>query len=318
MEVGLASGAARDELFSGTVPTFGVVRYVDATNGDDTVHDGLSMDRAFKTILVGYNAMAANQHDVLVLSAAGGHTLTDELAMSKSRTHIIGLDPAGSRVTGQRTRITMGVTTGSAISAILITATGCSLQNLKITSADTLSTSLYTVADGGEFTVIRNCWLEKNTDLDQTTAAEMLANGDTSYYHGVTFGNGIYTVAAARQSVLATRETITGKVARSCVWDECTFLSRCNSTTFVNVRATTNDFERETIFHDCHFEAVKTSPVTQNEGFGIASALTDARVTISGARTAFVGITHMTTASSGVFSSLPVANELGGKVTEAT
>jgi len=303
----------------GIPATFGKVYFVDVANGSDG-YDGLSMKVGGghgpkATVLAAYNATTTNNHDVIVMTGAGGHTFSDELVVSKNRVHFVGLG-GGTRYLGQRTRWTMGVTTGSAIALLKVTGVGCTFTNIKMTSSDTLSTSLYCVADGGEFTQFTNCWMEKSTDLDQTGAAELLANGDTCYYYRCTIGNGIYTPSVARQNVLATRETISGKAARSCIWEDCLFLSRCGSTTFVNVRATTNDFERTTLFKNCHFEAVKTSTATQDEAFGIASALTDAQITLT--NPTVVNITNIATASSGVFSNIANSASLGGKVTEVT
>jgi len=316
VDVALASTAAGAELLSNLgLLTFGTVFYVDSDNGNDTVHDGLSMDKAFKTIAQAYSKTTTNKHDVIVLSAASGHTLADELVIAKNRVHIVGTGFRDGAPMGQRSRITMGVTTDDAISAIKITGVGVTLNNLKITSADTLSTSVYGVADGGEFTILRNCWIEKNTDLDQTGAAELLCNGDTSAYLGCTFGNMIYQPSVARQNVLFTRETITGKVARDVTFKDCTFQSFATSTTFVNCRATTNDIERLCWFKDCLFMSKKGSSL-QDEAFGIASALTDAQIALHNCMT--MNITNIATASSGVFSNQPNSASLGGKGTEVT
>lgn len=318
MEVALASSGARDELESMLgFSTFGTVFYVDSDNGNDTTNDGLSMDSAFATIAQAYSKTTTNKHDVIVLSAASAHTLTDELTIAKNRVHIVGTGFREGASLGQRSRITMGVTTGSAIAAIQITGVGVTLNNLKITSADTLSTSLYCVADGGEFTILRNCWLEKNTDLDQTGAAELLCNGDTSTYIGCTIGNMIYQPSVARQNVLFTRETITGKVARSVTFDDCNFISFPAATTVSLMRtANANDIERFCIVKNSRFLA-KASGSTMAEAIAIASALTDGYIYL---HDCFVdgGITNIATASSGVYSNQPNSASLGGKATEVT
>ncbi len=316
-----------DQVFSaaglltpyGIPATFGTTFFVDVANGSDGF-DGLSMTATGgsgpkATVLAAYNATTSNNHDVIVMTGAGAHVFTDELLVSKNRVHFVGLG-GGSRYLGQRTRWTMGVTTGSAIALLQVTGVGCTFSNIKMTSSDTLSTSLYCVADGGEFTQFSNIWMEKDTDLNQTTAAELLGNGDTSYYKNCTFGNGIYTVTVARQNVLFTRETISGKVARDTIFEDCIFLSRCNSTTFVNVRATTNDLERLTLFKNCTFQAVKTSPSTQAEAFGIASALTDSEIILQNSVTQ--NITNIATATSGVYTNQPAGADLGGLTIQAT
>ena len=270
----------------GIPATFGKTLFVDVARGSDS-YDGLSMkvnggSGPKATILAAYNLTTSNDHDVIVMTGASAHVLADELIVSKNRVHFVGLG-GGSRYMGQRTRITLGVTTGSAISAINNKGVGNTFTNLKITSADTLSTSLFCVAEQGEFAQWTNCWFEKNTDLDQAGAAEMLMVGDTPYFKNCTFGNGIYTVAAARQNWLMTRgSSQTGNVARDVIAEDCIFMSRCNDTAFVNVRCTTNDVERLFLMKNCSFVAVKTSPAAQADVFGIGSALTDARCILQG------------------------------------
>ena len=291
------------------------VFYADADNGADG-RTGLSPEKAFKTIEAGYAALRTNKHDVLVLSANTSFTLEDELVVSKNRVHIISADFAG-RHTGQSTKINALVpSTGSAISAIKNTGIRNHFRGLKVTSGDTLSTSLYGIAEVGEFAVWEDCEILKTSDLNQTTAAEVLHNGDSAVFRRCTFGNGIYTVTVARQNILFTRETVTGKVARDVLFEDCIFLSRCNSATFVNLRATVNDIERLALFRRCFFHAVKTSPTTQDEAIGIASALTDAQIGLHDCAT--LGITNIATSSRGVFTNQPAGADLGGLMIQAT
>jgi len=318
LAIALSSNDARDEIASILgFHTFGTVYYVDPTNGNNNF-DGKSMEAAFETLEHAYSKVTTNKHDVIVLDANSGHALADELAITKNRLHIVGLGFRGGAPIGQRSRITTAApSTGSAISAIKITGTGVTLNNLKITSSDTLSTSLYCVADGGEFTILRNCWLEKNTDLDQTGAAELLCNGDSSAYIGCTIGNMIYEPSVARQNVLFTRETISGKVARSVTFKDCLFLTFAAATTVALMRtANATDIERFCLVETCKFLS-KPSGSTVADAIVIAAALTDGSIHLD--RCYIDGnITNIATASSGVFSNLPNSASLGGKATEVT
>lgn len=297
----------------GIPATFGTYYFVDSNNGNDN-NSGKAMDEAFATLENAYDNVTSNAHDVIVLSGNSAHSLSDEITWAKSRVHLVGLG-GGHRYMGQRSRITLGVTTGSAIAALQVTGVGNTFTNLKITSSDTLSTSVYCVADGGEFSQWNYCWFEKNTDLDQTGAAELLCNADTGYYNHCTIGNMIYQPSVARQNVLFTRETISGKVARDVIFEDCLFLSFATATTFVNCRATANDIERVALFKNCHFES-KNGSSLQDEAFGIASALTDANVSLQDC--SFVNITNIATASSNVYSNKANSASLGGKGTEVT
>lgn len=315
LKFAMKSAALGDELSSALGPlTFGTVFYVDPTNGSDN-YSGTSMDKAFASIEAAYAAVTTNKHDVIVLDANSAHAITTPATWSKNRFHIVGTGFREGAPMGQRSRITSAQTTGSHVAPIVITGVGVTLNNLKITSTDSNAASVYGLADGGEFTILRNCWIEKNEDLDQTGAAELLCNGDTSAYIGCTFGNMIYQPSVARQNVLFTRETITGKVARDVTFKDCTFQSFATSATFVNCRLTGNDVERLCWFKDCLFMSKKGS-TTQDEAFGIASALTDAYVALQDCMT--VAITNISTASSGVYSNQPNSASLGGKGTEVT
>ena len=213
---------------------------------------------------------------------------------------------------GQRTKIVLpnSVSSAGALAAINNQGIGNTFTNLKITSADTLSTSLYGVVEAGEFSQWTNCWIEKNTDLDQAGAAEVLMVGDTPYWKNCTFGNGIYTVAAARQNWLMTRASSpTSNVARDVVAEDCIFMSRCNDAAFVNVRVTNNDVERLFLMKNCSFIAVKTSPAAQLDAFGIAVALSDARCVLQGST--LIDNIAETASTAGVFSNSAVAHAQG-------
>ena len=299
--------------------TFGTKYYVATTSevsnaSDDNV--GTSPREALATISEANDRMVTNKHDVTYISAGSGHTLSDELVISKNRVHFVGTGFREGAHQGQRTRLSLGVTTGSAIAAIKITGTGVTLNNLKISSADTLSTSLYSVADGGEFTILRNCWLEKSTDLNQTAAAELLANGDTASYLGCTFGNMIYRPSVARQNVLFTRETITGKVCRATEFVDCNLLGYPSVTTFSHMRtgANANDIERfvnvitgrflSKVGGSIALEAITIATTLTEGGFFLDRILTNA--------------TNIATNLRGVFSNMPNSASLGGRVTEVS
>ena len=264
---------------SGFPLTFGNVFWVDANAGSDgNLGDGPASDHALKTVLAAYNKTVSNNHDVILLSAASAHVIAAEIAVTKNRIHFVGLG-GGSRYIGQRTRFEMGVTTGTGIAIIKNTGVGNTFTNIKFRSVDTLSTSLYAFADGGEFTQITNCSFEKDEDLNQTGAAEFLCNCDTGYYKNCAFGNMIYSVTVARGCVLITRVTIAGKVARDCIFEDCLFLNKTTSTGAVHVLGTTaTDVERFMWFKNCAFMTSVLSTVNQVHAIHNANALTDGEI----------------------------------------
>ena len=312
----MAGEAEGNELLDLIGPgfTFGNIYYVDKERGRSG-NTGLSSDAALATVLQAYDKITSGNHDIILLSAEGGHVLDDMLDLTKSRFHIVGTGMRHGAYMGQRSRLTLGVTTGSAIAAVKITGTGVTLNNLKISSADTLSTSLYALADGGEFTILRNCWLEKSTDLDQTGAAELLANGDTATYLGCTFGNHIYRPSVARQNVLFTRETIAGKVARAVTFEDCYMLGYPSATSFSHMRtANANDIERFVNLIRCRMLS-KVGGSIADEAITIATALTEGGFFLDACLT---NATNTATVSSGVFTNSPASNQDGSRVTEVT
>ena len=308
--------AAREIEDSFGAFTFGDKYYVnpDASNASDN-NLGTSKAEPLNTLSEANDRVVSGNHDIIYLGANGGHALVSELVISKNYVHIVGTGFREGAHQGQRSRITLGVSTGTGIAAIKITGKGVTLNNLKISSSDTLSTSIYSVVDAGEFTILRNCWLEKSTDLNQTGAAELVASGDTCSYIGCTFGNMIYRPSVARQNVLFTRETIvTGKVCRATEFLGCHFLGFPSVTTFSHLRATTSDIERFVILEQCKLLS-KVGGSLADEAITIGSALTDGGIFLNDCLT---NATNTASSSSGVFTTAAASHEDGSRVTEVT
>jgi len=259
----------------------GKVFYVNPTTGSNG-NTGLSMDKPFETIAKAYSVTTSNNHDVIVLSATSGHSMSDELAVSNSRTHFFGLDAVVRDYGyGSRSRVTMGVTTGTAIAIIKNTGVGNTFSNIKFDSSDTLSTSLYSFAEGGEYTVINNCEIYKSTDLDQATAAELLMNGDSALVKNCTIGSLANQVTAARTNVLLTRTTIAGKVARDVTFKDCLLWLKSSSATASHFHATTaTDVERMLLIEDCKMIVAKLSSGTVGDAIIVDAAQTEGEIIV--------------------------------------
>lgn len=288
--------------------------YVDADNGADS-RDGRTWETAFETVEQGYDAMRTNKHDVCVLSGVGSHTLTDELVITKNRVHFVSADFTLRHMLASA-KVNLGVTTGSAIAAINNQGVRNSFHGLKITSSDTLSSSIFGICEAGEGSLWEGCEVLKTTDLDQTGAAEMLCCGDTALFRYSTFGNQIYRPSVARQNVLFTRgSSPTSNVSRDVQFERCWFLGFPSATTFVNLRATTNDIERLAYFDKCLF-ANKAGGATQALAVGIASALTDAHMILHDC--AVQNITDVAAGSSGVYTTSPTPSATGTETVQVT
>lgn len=304
------------QLGGGVPVTFGRYIFVDYDNGSDG-NNGLSMEEPVKTVSQANSLIRTNKHDVVLLSANSGHAVTAMITVSKNRCHWVGLDGVGARPYGSRTRITMGVTTTTAatdLGVMLNTGVGNSFRNLKFDSSNTKDESLYSFLDGGEYTYMENCEIYKSTDLDQTGAAELVANGDSSIYVNCYIGSTANAISGAiiRPCVTFSRElAATGKVARDVSFIGCIFARKCgNSANRFVYGAEANAIERMCRFVNCEFwNPAGTATPAQNVAFG--STLTDGKVLLKNC-SAIGGATAMST-TTGVFvdGAVPAADTTG-------
>ena len=257
----------------------GTTWFVNSNTGSDG-NTGKRMDKPFATIAKAYAQAVTNNHDVIVLSANGALAETDELAVTKNRLHFWGMDAVG-RYYGQRSRWTMGLSAGTAIAVVKNTGVGNSFSNIKFDSSDTLSTSIYAFAEGGEYTVLEHCEIYKSTDLDQATAAELLMNGDSALIRKCTIGSLANEVTAARTNVLLTRETITGKVCRDVTFEDCLFWLKSSSATASHMHATTaTDVERMLLIKNSAMIVAKLSSGTVGDAIIIDSTQTEGQILV--------------------------------------
>jgi len=175
----------------------------------------------------------------------------------------------------------MGVTTGTAIAIVKNTGVGNTFQNIKFDSGDTLTTSKYVFADGGEYTRLSGCELYQSGQLGVATGAELLANGDSSYYDHCTFGSLATSVTAARTNVLLTRETITGKVCRDVTFEDCMFWLKSTSDTASHFHATTaTDVERLLLIKNCQMIVAKLSTGTVGDAIIVDATQTEGEIVL--------------------------------------
>ena len=275
-------------LVSGLPVTFGNTAgqgagkyyFVNPTTGADG-NQGLSMDKPLATVLAAYNKTTSNNHDVVVLSATAAHAQTLMLSVTNNRVHFWGLDAVG-RYYGQRSRITSSGASTSGIALVQTTGVGTSFSNIKFDSGFTLDASLYTFADGGEYTRMQNCEIYKSSDLDEAGAAELLMNGDSSYYSGCTIGSLDKEVSDARTNVLLTGGTITGKVCRDVMFENCRFWLKSSSATASHFHATTaTDVVRMLQIKNSEMIVAKLSSGTVGDAIIIDAALTEGQILVN-------------------------------------
>lgn len=286
---------------SGIPVTYGNVYFVDYDSGNDG-NVGTRMDKAFKTLAYAYSKVVSNRNDVLVLSANATHVLSSMLDISKNRVHFIGLD-TGGRMYGQRARISLGVTGIAAnIASIQNTGVGNTFRNVKVSNSDTVAQSLYTFAEGGEYSLFENVELYKSSQLSADTAAELLLNGDSAQFRNCTIGSLVDIVAdnKIRPCIKLARETITGKVARDCSFQHCFFWRKTAGVEATHVYAAgATDVERLLLMEDCVFVNAKLSSAVIANAVGAGAAQTEGIILLKDC--ASVNCTVMAQAGVGIY-----------------
>ena len=251
-----------------------------AKDNDGVYPDGTQIvHTSIATVL---SSIKSNRHDVVLVNAHNGHTPLVMANLSKNRSHWIGMGMReGAIGFGARARLTMGdSTTAGDIALFQNTGVGNTFENLKFDSSSTVTASLYAFAEGGEYTIMRNCEIYKSSDLNETTAAELLMNGDSFQGYNLTIGSNVNAISGAiiRPCISLARETITGKVARDCYFKDSLLWRKAGNSTNAFVDATgTTDVERMFMMEKCNFfntelataipaEAVTCSGGKQTEG----------------------------------------------------
>lgn len=279
--------------------------YVDLTNKyQKTYSDGTQL---IQTDLEDTNALlTTNRNDVVVLAGNSTFTLSASLAVTKSRVHFVGMDYllGIKRRYGQSSKVSLTATTGATnIATVINTGVRNTFRGIKFLNASTVTQGIYCFADGGEYTFLEFCEIYKSTDLDQTGAAELVANGDSSHYKDCYIGSTVDAISGSiiRPCVTFSRGlAATGAVARDVTFENCIFARKCGDTAnrFV-YGAEANAVERLCLFENCKFwnAVLATATPAQNVGFG--ATLTDGSVLLNNC-VAMKGATAMST-TTGVF-----------------
>jgi len=270
------------------VPTFGNVFVV--MDPDDTdeenyqrLQDVMRVDprgkvRFFTSLSSAYDATESNNNDVIVLDGNSTHELSSMLTVSKNRVHFVGLDwlLGIRRRYGQSSKVNLGVTTAATdIATLKVTGVRCSFRGIKFTNANTVTEGIYCVADGGEYTYFENCEMYKSTDLDQTGAAELVANGDSSHYKDCYIGSTVDAISGAiiRPCVLMTASIV--GTARDNTFEGCIFARKCGNTANRFVYGAGDIAERMMLFKGCTFwaAALSTAVPAQNVAFSVSQTV---------------------------------------------
>jgi len=259
-------------------PSEGTYYFVDYTYGADG-NQGTQIDKPLKTVQKAYELATSGADDVIVLMGSASHTLTAMLDVTKSRVHFIGMDGTNGRFYGQNAKIVLPVTT-AATDVFCMKNTGVrnSFTNIKFISNNTVTESLYSVGEGGEYALYTNCEIYKSTDLDVTGSAELVLNGDSAQFIGCTIGSlaDARVGTVIRPNVLLTAGLVgAGKVARDSSFQDCLFWIQASHTTSTFVyAANATDVERMLLFKRCGFINNLASSATPAQAIAGAATLT--------------------------------------------
>jgi hypothetical protein len=277
-----------------------------AKDWDNLYPDGTRVVQT--SLLAAYNATTSNRHDVILINGHNTHTLTAMLTVSKNRIHFMGMDAVGRRY-GQGAKVSLGVTTAATdIATILVTGVRNSFHHIKFLNSNTVTEGIYCFADGGEYTFMENCEIYKSTDLDQTGAAELVANGDSSHYKNCYIGTTVDAISGAviRPCVTFSRGLAAASaVARDVTFENCIFARNFgNSANRFVYGAEANALERLGLFENCIFwgAALSSAVPAQNVAFGATQ--TDGSVLLHNCSSVAAGTAMSTT--TGVFVDSPV------------
>jgi hypothetical protein len=239
-------------VMGGGIPaTHGKVFFVNYGTGSDG-NNGLSTGKPFKTVSKAYSSATSNADDIIVLFGNSTHVLTEMLTVSKNRVHFIGMDGTSGRYYGQNAKVSLGVTTAATdIGTILNTGVRNSFTNIKFLNSNTVTEGIYCVVEGGEYTVYDRCEIYKETDLNETTASEMVMNGDSCQVLNCTIGSSANLLVG---DIIRANVRITGGVAgsglkaRDVVFENCRFLKKAAGTASCYFYAA-NATDAERMFH---------------------------------------------------------------------
>lgn len=299
-----------NDLENAGIFTFGNVYWVDPTNGSDT-NDGLTSDTAFATISKANATVVSGNHDYVLLSANAAHEQTSMLTISKSRVHFVGLGGRGGSLgMGARARVTMGSTdTATDIAVMLNTGVGNTFSGIKFDSGNDKAESLYSVVESGEYAIYSNCEIYKSTDLDETTAAELVANGDSSQYIDCYIGSTADEIDGAiiRPCVLCTKNIAPSgqKQLRDNIFKGCTFARKGdNAANRFIAGANADDVERMLQFQGCTFFNNPLGSANPGAAIDFTTAQTDGAIFLD-ANCAVVAVTVMGTTGETIYSMAP-------------
>lgn len=206
----------------GLPATFGDVFFVDFRKGSDS-SDGKSTLRPFKTLSKAYAMATTNNNDLILIDGDSTVSESSEIAWTKNRIHVIGLDGGPGRLVQQGAKLQLA-TASTDDAVVTVTGTRNSFYNLKVIQAATAATALHVWKFAGEGNYYQNCSFIFGVidNLDLTTSSEGLMGEDAGTFVNCSFGTDVLLTSAAR--TVMSIDAVTGGNAdgmKSCRFIDC-------------------------------------------------------------------------------------------------
>ncbi len=186
-----------------TDPNYGRMQEMFVPDADGTV-------RLYNTLEAAYAAVTTNANDVIFLSAHSTHSLTDGIAWTKNRVHVIGLD-GGNRIVQQGAKIELS---GNVATAYVLKNTGVRnyFKNIKFIQSSTNAAALNVLQFGGEGNVYENCsaLFGVNNNLGSVNASEVLNGEDSGMFINCSWGTDVLTSSAGAGRAVERLAVVTG------------------------------------------------------------------------------------------------------------
>lgn len=280
----------------GGFPSAGKNYFLDPTNGNDS-YDGLSADRAFKTMPVAYAALTANQHDTLYyIAGTSAINLSAVLTWAKSYTHLVGV-AAPSHV-AQRARIFQTASATGLSPLIDVTASGCRFENLYVFQGVADATSLINVRVTGSRNRFYNVHFAGGGHATQAIdggASLNISGGSENLFERCTIG--VDTIAAGT-GMAGLVYASTGGAARN-MFKDCHFSMYAGHAGAIFVELLGNSgLDRYHIFENCLFSNL--SGTTMTEAIAVAAGFDPANKRLLIRNSSLLGATDWTNNALGV------------------
>jgi hypothetical protein len=244
--------------------------YVDYATGADT-NSGEYWNTALKTYGEAVDRVTTNKNDVIHINGASTVVETSMVTLSKSRVHTVGHNGAYRHMgNGAKINLSSASTGAANIACFKNTGVRNTFTGIRFMSDSTISESLYTLVEAGEFATYNYCEAYKSSDLDDAGAAELLLNGDTAQFYNCSIGALTNETGDIRAKVLCTN--VVGQL-RDCYFENCLFLGNADATDNVHVYAgAAGSVQRMLMFKQCTFMNNGAAAGTPAHAVGCAAA----------------------------------------------